>query len=110
MNPVVDNSNEKFSWGIPDIDRLILFCNKHVGWSADETRQLLKPVVDKIETGRSMYQTRIDSFMRYEDGIKFANVLSRRLRAVLNDVKGDSDKMDESRPTKKRKASRKDHA
>jgi len=31
----------------------------------------------------SMRQTRIDSFMRYEDGIKFAKIQSKRLRQVL---------------------------
>lgn len=87
LNPVVDVSKEKFSWGIPDVDRLILFCNKYVGWNADETRRLLKPVVDKLEFGGSMHQTRIDSFMRYEDGIKFADVRSKRLRDVLSGVR-----------------------
>lgn len=86
MSPVVVNSDERFSWGVPDADRLILFCKKHVGWAAEETRKLIQPVVDKIESGGVMYQTRMDSFMRYEDGIKFANVRSKRLREVLTNV------------------------
>jgi 5'-3' exonuclease len=84
LNPVVDKSEERFTFGVPDLDNLILFCNQHVGWSPDETRRLLSPVVKKVESGS--VQTRIDSFMRYEDGIKFANVRSKRLREVLDGV------------------------
>jgi DNA excision repair protein ERCC-5 len=87
LHPVVDNSEERFTWAVPDMERLILFCNKHVGWPADETRKMIQPVIEKIEQGRSMHQTRIDSFMRYEDGIQFANVRSKRLREVLENVK-----------------------
>jgi hypothetical protein len=30
-----------------------------------------------------MHQTRLDSFMKYEDGIKFADIRSKRLQSVL---------------------------
>jgi 5'-3' exonuclease len=83
LNPVVDKSEDRFSWGVPDLDKLIAFFNRHAGWNPEETRRLLEPVVKKVEDG-SGRQTRIDSFMmRYEDGIKFANVRSKRLREVL---------------------------
>jgi DNA excision repair protein ERCC-5 len=83
LNPVVDKSEDGFSWGVPDLDRLIVFLNRHAGWNPEETRRLLEPVVKKMEDG-SGRQTRIDSFMmRYEDSIKFANVRSKRLREVL---------------------------
>jgi hypothetical protein len=32
---------------------------------------------------KGLRQTRIDSYMKYEDSIKFANVRSKRLRDVL---------------------------
>ena len=64
----------------PDLENLVLFCNRHMGWSPDETKHLLEPVL-RQESG--MIQTRIDSFMRYEDKIKFADVRSKRLREVL---------------------------
>ena len=85
LNPVVDTSTERFSWGVPDLEHLLVFCNKHAGWAPDETRRLLEPVIAKVESV-SMRQTRIDSFMRYEHGIKFADVRSKRLRQVLSDV------------------------
>jgi 5'-3' exonuclease len=86
LNPVVDTSRDRFSWGVPDLEKLLVFCNRHIGWNAIETTQLLEPVIEKIEN-RSMQQTRIDSFMRYEDGIKFASVRSKRLRDILGKVK-----------------------
>eukprot|EP00536_Pseudo-nitzschia_multiseries_P017159 jgi/Psemu1/223941/e_gw1.1403.10.1 len=82
LNPVVDTSRERFSWGVPDLDGLIAFCHGHMGWTADETKKLILPIVQRMEEG-SMRQTRIDSFMRYEDGIKFAKIQSKRLRTVL---------------------------
>jgi len=84
QNPVVDRSDEQFTWGVPDTEKLVLFCNRHAGWSSDETIGQLEPVVKRIE-GKSV-QTRIDSFMRYEDGIRFAQVRSKRLRAVLQTI------------------------
>jgi len=81
-NPVVDTSTERFSWGIPDLDGLIAFCHGHMGWVAEETERLILPIIRQMEDG-SMRQTRIDSFMRYEDGIKFAKIQSKRLRHVL---------------------------
>jgi len=82
LNPVVDTSTERFSWGIPDLDGLIAFCHGHMGWVAEETEKLIVPIIKQMEEG-SMRQTRIDSFMRYEDGIKFAKIQSKRLRHVL---------------------------
>ena len=64
----------------PDVEKLVLFCNRHMGWSPDETKRLLEPAL-RQESG--LRQTRIDSFMRYEDKIKFADVRSKRLREVL---------------------------
>lgn len=53
-----------------------------MGWVAAETEKLIVPIIEQMEGG-AMRQTRIDSFMRYEDGIKFAKVQSKRLRQVL---------------------------
>lgn len=86
-NPVVETSEEKFTWGIPDMDRLVLFCSKFVGWPPEETKSMIKPVIEKVENGKAMHQTRMDSYMRYEDGHKFANIRSKRLREVLDNVK-----------------------
>jgi len=105
LNPVVDKSTESFSWGLPDVEGLTLFCTRHIGWRPEETRRLVEPVVEKV---RNKYrQTRLDSFMRYEDGIKFANVRSKRLREVLGISSGEisEDKKREGSRSKRRKKS-----
>jgi 5'-3' exonuclease len=84
VNPVVDKSTARFSWGVPDMENIVAFCSKHAGWPAEETKRVLEPVIERVESKST--QTRIDSFMRYEDSIKFANVRSKRLRDVLHSV------------------------
>lgn len=98
LNPVVDKSDTPFSWGVPDLDGLVSFCTRNIGWAPAETKALLKPVLKRMEENGSMRQTRLDTFMRYEDGIKFADVRSKRLREVLENVQG-GDK-DESKKQK----------
>ena len=84
LNPVVDNSSQRFSWGLPDVDQLVKFCTRNMGWEASETRRMLDPIGKRLEGG--MRQTRLDTFMRYSDNIQFANVRSKRLRTVFEGV------------------------
>lgn len=81
LNPVVDKSEDRFTWGRPDVEKLIHFCQQYVGWSPNETKKYLDPVMEKLESG--LRQTRLDSYMKYEDSIQFADVRSKRLRRVL---------------------------
>ena len=108
IEPVVDKSEERFTWGLPDIDNLILFCNKNIGWRPDDTMKLLNPVIEQLKKASNggLYQTRLDSYiMKYEDGIKFANIRSKRLREVLeknnNNSSGNKKKDDDKRTLKK---------
>jgi hypothetical protein len=73
----------------PDFENIITFCSKHIGWAPEDTKRLLEPVVQTRNDKKGMIQTRIDSYMRYEDGIKFADVRSKRLRYVLG-IKADA--------------------
>ena len=83
-NPVVDKSDARFSWGVPDTENIVAFCGKAIGWPEEETRRKL----EAAERDDSKYrQTRIDSFMRYEDNIKFAYVKSKRLQSALRAVR-----------------------
>jgi len=97
LNPVVDKSSDPFSWGSPDVERLMSFCSLNMGWEASDTRRMLEPIVERLELG--MRQTRLDIFMNYKDNIQFANIKSKRLRNVLQDKQ--RDQLDKS---KKRKA------
>jgi DNA excision repair protein ERCC-5 len=105
LHPVVDKSEERFSWGRPDVDRLVHFCQKFVGWNPEETKRFLDPVMKKLESG--FRQTRLDSYMKYEDSIQFAQVRSKRLRQVLRlpcaDRHGEDLLLDDSKPSKRQK-------
>ena len=93
LNPVVDKSKVKFSWGIPNLDGLHHFCAESLGWERAETDRIVNPVLKILENGSK--QMRLESyFMRYEDGIKFAEVKSKRLKAVFNDIQGSGGDID----------------
>lgn len=102
MKPAVDSSETNFTWGKPDIDGLRQFCANSIGWDNEETDRVVKPVLNILESGST--QTRIESyFMKYEDNIKFAEVKSKRLKAVLDDIQTTGG--DEEGSNKRRKLS-----
>eukprot|EP00957_Ditylum_brightwellii_P164208 12502057-Ditylum_brightwellii.AAC.1 len=85
MNPVVDKSDSKFSWGMPDLENIRRFCSHKIGWTHEETDRAVIPALQQMESGSR--QTRIESyFMKYDDEIKFAKVRSKRLKSVFHDV------------------------
>jgi len=90
LKPVVDKSQAKFTWATPDLQGLQSYCAETIGWEMAETERVVNPVVKVLESGSK--QTRIESyFMKYDDGIKFARVRSKRLKAVLTDIQRGDD-------------------
>jgi DNA excision repair protein ERCC-5 len=45
MHPVVDFSNDKFSWGTPQLDSIRSFMNVKAGWSDSKIDEALIPAV-----------------------------------------------------------------
>ncbi|KAL7525542.1 hypothetical protein ACHAXR_001053 [Thalassiosira sp. AJA248-18] len=87
LKPVVETSKTKFSWARPDLSGLQRFCAETLGWEEEECSRIVNPVLQVLESGSK--QTRLESFfMKYEDGITFAKVRSKRLKAVLDDIQG----------------------
>jgi len=107
-NPVTDKSTNRFSWGVPDLNRLIDFGSRNMGWEAAEVKNMIAPVVQRIEGG--MRQTRLESFfMKYEDDIKFADVKSKRLRDVFRENRSKSrnqENVDASRQETRKRSKR----
>jgi hypothetical protein len=86
LNPVVDKSETKFSWATPNLQGLQHFCAETLGWERAETDRVVNPVLKVLDSGST--QMRLESyFLRYEDGYKFAKVKSKRLKAVLHDIR-----------------------
>lgn len=105
VDPVVDKSTERFTWGKPDIENLVLFCNRYIGWKSDDTRNLLNPIIEQMKSS-GLKQMKLDSYMKYEDSIKFAAIRSKRLRDVLN--KNDDIEFNQSGIRNKKKKKKKE--
>ncbi|KAF8638337.1 hypothetical protein AX17_002357 [Amanita inopinata Kibby_2008] len=47
-HPVVDNSDEPFKWGMPDLDGLRQFFNQELGWVQAKVDELLLPIIQRM--------------------------------------------------------------
>ena len=48
MKPTVDNSAEKFVWGMPQLDELRRYAALKFGWTVEKCDQILLPVMKKV--------------------------------------------------------------
>lgn len=61
MSPIVDESNSKFSWGIPDLDGIRIFMNSKARWAQSTTDKALVPAIKAMQQPRER-QSAIDDF------------------------------------------------
>ncbi|KAJ4477244.1 hypothetical protein J3R30DRAFT_3483602 [Lentinula aciculospora] len=47
-HPTVDNSDEPFKWGLPDLDALRAFLNDELRWGQAKVDDLLLPIIQKV--------------------------------------------------------------
>ncbi|XP_070787257.1 DNA excision repair protein ERCC-5 homolog [Enoplosus armatus] len=84
LQPAVDQSDNFFSWGRPQLDMIKEFCLSRFGWSSRKTEETLQPVIKHLNTQQT--QLRIDSFFRMEQHEKQA-IRSQRLRRAVTCMK-----------------------
>lgn len=60
MRPIADESEDKFTWGIPDLDELREYARRNFDWDRKKIDDKLLPVMKKVSEKRT--QTTIDSF------------------------------------------------
>lgn len=48
LNPIVNESNEKFNWGVPQVDSIIQFAQINFDWDVSKTKNTLAPVLKKV--------------------------------------------------------------
>jgi DNA excision repair protein ERCC-5 len=84
LNPVVDNSSQSFSWGAPDVDKLVKFCTRNMGWEAAETRRMLDPITKRLESGS--YAT--DSTRYIYDILRQHSIRKRQIQTTTQSVRG----------------------
>lgn len=49
LQPEVETSDDKFTWGKPDIESLIYYAREKFGWTKMKTEDILNPVMKKLE-------------------------------------------------------------
>ncbi|KAG9412546.1 Excision repair cross-complementing rodent repair deficiency, complementation group 5 [Aphanomyces cochlioides] len=91
-NPETDRSTARFTWSVPDLASLRVFCGNAFGWPMEKINTTLLPVVQAASRG-CQTQTRIDSyFTSYNDNVKYAKIQSKRLKAVVKEIQGSNKK------------------
>jgi len=48
LNPIVNESNEKFKWGTVQEDSIIQFAQTNFDWNLSKTKSTLAPVLKKV--------------------------------------------------------------
>ncbi|SCU86555.1 LAFA_0E01552g1_1 [Lachancea sp. 'fantastica'] len=48
LRPEVDHDTTKFSWGVPDLDRLREFFKSTVGWPKEKTDEVMVPLIREV--------------------------------------------------------------
>ncbi|XP_043927188.1 DNA excision repair protein ERCC-5-like [Protopterus annectens] len=81
LKPEIDDSEESFSWGRPDLQEIREFCENRFRWRKTKTDEVLLPVMKRLNTHQT--QLRIDSFFRVEQHEKQAIKSQRLRRAVI---------------------------
>ncbi|XP_077987460.1 DNA excision repair protein ERCC-5 homolog [Glandiceps talaboti] len=88
LQPAIDESQESFQWGVPDLHQLREFANEKFGWSKTKIDELLLPVMKKLSEKSS--QPKISAYFPTEFSTP-RKIKSKRVQQVLNRIKrGDS--------------------
>lgn len=82
LEPLVDHSEETFSWSMPDLPNLKKFCSEYMQWDSSKTEGLLTPILNQLR-GRST-QTTLEAF--FGRGEKAATIRSKRIKRAVNDL------------------------
>lgn len=92
LYPQVDDSDEPFAWGIPDLDAMRDFLKDSLGWGPVKVDELLLPIIKRMTgraAGSAVNQSTINSFFDVSGGTgRYAPMAnkgyeSKRLQAVV---------------------------
>ncbi|RZF39497.1 hypothetical protein LSTR_LSTR001018 [Laodelphax striatellus] len=94
LKPCVDESEEAFSWGSPDVDGLKSYAQRKFGWSPNKVDELLLPVIKSLTQKTS--QTRIETFFNMRPAIPQHNDrVSRRVQRAVERMGGAGEEEEE---------------
>lgn len=82
LHPEVDDSNENFQWGVPDVEGLRQFLMATIGWSKERTDEVLVPVIkDMNKRDREGTQSNITRFFGGSVGVGAKEAFAPRQKA-----------------------------
>ncbi|KAK5658764.1 hypothetical protein OQA88_1575 [Cercophora sp. LCS_1] len=82
LKPDVDSNQEKFQWGVPDLDGLRRFLMATIGWSQERTDEVLVPVIkDMNKRAAEGTQSNITRFFEGSVGAGAKEAFAPRQRA-----------------------------
>lgn len=105
LHPIVDQSDDKFSWGHPDTETIREFTKRNFGWTKIKTDEILLPVLKKMDEKKS--QQSIKNYFQRESVVLTKElVVSKRVKNAINKMSG-TYKSDDENELKVKKTKRK---
>ncbi|KAL0954498.1 hypothetical protein HGRIS_003465 [Hohenbuehelia grisea] len=105
-HPTVDDSEEPFKWGLPDLDALRLFLREELGWQQPKVDELLLPIIQKMgkraQAAALNKQGNLNEFMDVGGATgnyaprKRTAYASKRLQKVVSDFRKKQQQVSES--------------
>lgn len=86
LTPEVDESREKFSWAVPNVEALRDFTGEKFGWNHAKADEILLPVMKKLKIKTT--QKRIESYFTNIKLMKEPKVSSKRMQEAIAKTKG----------------------
>ncbi|KAH9959585.1 hypothetical protein BC827DRAFT_1212397 [Russula dissimulans] len=97
FHPTVDDSEEPFKWGLPDLDGLRDFLLQELGWSQSKVEELLLPIIQKIQKRNQAQALNKQGNLNEYFGVNLAGGViaprkrkaytSKRLQEAVNDFR-----------------------
>ncbi|XP_055539798.1 DNA excision repair protein ERCC-5 [Wyeomyia smithii] len=106
LYPTVDGSDEAFSWGYPDVERLLVFAKQKFGWPTSKTNDILNPVLKRLDERKS--QASIKNYFKVQSAVAHNQVkVSKRVQQAVDTMAGkiteEQTKSPKKRVTRKKK-------
>ncbi|XP_072180098.1 DNA excision repair protein ERCC-5 homolog [Diadema setosum] len=92
LSPMVDESEDPFEWGVPDLDLIREFARERMGWQKSKVDETLLPVLKRLNEKQA--QTKITSFFIGGHGGLRKKIASKRMQQVLRQM-GRTDSKDD---------------
>ncbi|XP_049537650.1 uncharacterized protein LOC125952292 [Anopheles darlingi] len=107
LKPTVDYSEEEFTWGYPDADRLRDYARQKFGWTRSKTDDILLPVLKRLDERKS--QASIKNYFKVQSAVAQSRVkVSKRVQYAVDTMAGKIDSaVDEAKAAKKKSPAKK---